>query len=327
MEYTVLGRTKERISRIGLGAWQFSQAWGLTEYSKAKEVIEKAVELGINFFDTAMVYGMGLSENILGRTLKELGIKRDEIIITTKIPGEFLDPVDIFKSVNKSIKILGLGYIDGLLVHWPPCWHNIPTRVYAQALERLVELGKVRYLGLSNFPVELVESFRNSLSKTDVEILQIRYNVVERWAEEELIPYAEKNSISVQAWSPIAKGALTGKYTPQNLPQFTDVREKEAVFHPKNFDKVWKVVMTLEDVGRNYGKTATQVALNWLITTSSVVIPIPGAKSPQQVEELAGAVGWRLNFEDWLKIKTVSDSIRIEYSIFYQEYEPDKQIS
>ncbi|MEM4812968.1 MAG: aldo/keto reductase [Ignisphaera sp.] len=320
MEYTTLGKTSEKISRIGLGAWQFSEAWGVTEYNSAKAVIAKAIELGINFFDTAMVYGQGLSESILGRALRELGVKRDEVVITTKIPGEYLSPTDIFKSVDKSLKNLGFEYIDGLLVHWPPCWINVPTRVYARALEKLIDLGKIRYLGLSNFPIELVESFRDNLSKYDIHIFQVRYNIVERWAEEEIIPYAEKNSITVQAWSPIAKGALTGKYTPENLPSFKDVRSREAIFHPRNFEKVWKVVQILREIGQRYGKTPVQVALNWLITSSSVVVPIPGAKDPQQVVDLVGSIGWRMRYDDWLKIKLASEAIDIEYSVFYQEY-------
>ncbi len=322
MEYTILGKTKERISRIGLGAWQFSEAWGVTEYEKAKAVIAKAVELGIKFFDTAMVYGNGLSENMLGKALRELGVKRDEVIVTTKIPGDFLNPDDIEKAVRHSVKVLGLGYIDGLLAHWPPCWHNYPTKVYARALERLVNIGLVRYLGLSNFPVELVESFRNSLARADVEIFQYRYNLVERWAEEEIIPYAEKHSITLQAWSPIAKGALTGKYTPENLPKFTDVRAREAVFHPENFEKVWTLVQLLKKLGEKYNKTPTQIALNWLVMSSPVVVPIPGAKSPEQVEELAGSVGWRLSQEDWTIIDELSRAIKISYSVYYLSYQP-----
>ena len=317
MEYTRLGKTGERISRIGLGAWQFSEAWGVTEYEKAKAVVARALELGINFFDTAMVYGNGLSEYALGRALRELGVKRDEVFVTTKIPGDFLNPFDIPRAVERSVRVLGLGYIDGLLAHWPPAWHNFPTRVYARALERLVNVGLVRYLGLSNFPVELVESFRSSLAKADVEVFQYRYNPVERWAEEEIIPYAEKNSITVQAWSPIAKGALTGKYTPDNLPKFADVRAGDPVFHPENFEKVWRVVQLLKSIGEKYGKNPTQVALNWLITTSPVVVPIPGAKSPEQVEDFAGAVGWRLKAEDWRAIDEARRSAVILYSIHY----------
>ena len=183
-------------------------------------------------------------------------------------------------------------------------------------------LGKVRYLGLSDFPLELIESFRSYLSKTDVEVLQIRYNLVERWAEEELIPYAEKNSMTVQAWSPIAKGALTGKYTPDNLPQFADVRASDPVFHPENFKKVWKLVELLKSIGEKYGKKPVQIALNWLIMYSPVVVPIPGAKKPEQVEDLVGSIGWRLSFDDWRAIDELSRSIKIVYSIYYLDYQP-----
>jgi aryl-alcohol dehydrogenase-like predicted oxidoreductase len=322
MEYTTLGKTKEKISRVGMGAWQFSEAWGVTEYEKAKAVIAKALELGINLFDTAMVYGNGLSENIVGRAFRELSVKRDEVIVTTKIPGDFLNPDDIEKAVRHSVKILGLDHIDGILVHWPPAWHNYPTKVYARSLEKLVNIGLARYLGLSNFPVELVESFRSNLSRADVEVFQYRYNLVERWAEEEIIPYAEKHNITLQAWSPIAKGALTGKYTPENLPKFTDVRAREPIFHIENFEKIWKLVQLLKTIGEKYSKTPTQVALNWLIISSPVVVPIPGAKSPEQVEELANTVGWRLNQDDWLAIDELSRAIKISYAIYYLSYQP-----
>ena len=317
MEYTTLGKTGERISRVGLGAWQFSEAWGVTEYEKAKAVVRRAIELGINFFDTAMVYGNGHSERALGRALRELGVKRDEVIVSTKIPGEFLNPLDIPRAVRKSVENLGLGYVDVLLAHWPPAWHNFPTRVYARALEQMVNVGLVRYLGLSNFPVELVESFRSSLAKHDVEVFQYRYNLLERWAEAEVIPYAEKHRITVQAWSPIAKGALTGKYTPDNLPQFADVRAREAVFHPENFRKAWPVIQALTEIAGKYGKKPVQVALNWLIASSSAVVPIPGAKTPEQVEDFAGAVGWRLKAEDWSLLDEVSRSASISYSVYY----------
>ena len=322
MEYTTLGKTGLKVSRIGLGAWQFSQAWGVLEYERAKAVIERAIEHGINFFDTAMVYGLGISENFLGKALRELGVKRDEVVISTKIPGEFLNPDDVFRSVEKSLKIMGFDHVDILLAHWPPCWHHYPTRAYAKAMERLVLLGKVSYLGLSDFPLELVESFRSHLSKVDVEVLQIRYNLVERWAEEELIPYAERHRMTVQAWSPIAKGALTGKYTPENLPQFSDVRASDPVFHPRNFREVWKLVELLKSIGEKYGKKPVQVALNWLIMYSPVIVPIPGAKTPEQVDDLAGSVGWRLSFEDWRAIDELSRSIKIVYSVYYLDYTP-----
>ncbi len=322
MEYTSLGKTGIKISRIGLGAWQFSEAWMMPpDYSIARRVVEKAVELGINFFDTAMVYGLGISEHYLGRALREANVKRDDIVVVTKIPGDFLNEYDIPLAVEKSVKILGLGYIDVLLAHWPPAWHNYPTCEYARAMEKMVKMGFVRYIGLSNFPVELAESFRKCLSTVDIEVFQIRYNIVERYAEKELIPYAERNKITVMAWSPIAKGAVTGKYTPQNLPQFQDVRSGEPVFHPKNFERVYRVVEVLNELSKKYGKTPTQIALNWLIMASPIVVPIPGAKSPEQVIDNVGATGWRLSQDDWILLDRVSRDIRITYSIRYLERE------
>ncbi|MCS7133103.1 MAG: aldo/keto reductase [Aigarchaeota archaeon] len=322
MEYTELGKTGVKISRIGLGAWQFSEAWGLTEYRKAKEVMGEAVNAGINFFDTAMFYGWGRSEDLLGRALREVGVKRDEVIVSTKIPGEFLNPFDIYRSVEKSVEILGLGYVDVLLAHWPPCWHHYPVSVFARGLEKLVDAGLVRYLGLSNFHPELVESFRSGLSSHDVEVFQLQYSLVERWCEFELIPYAEACRITVQAWSPLAKGALSGKYAPDNLPKFQDVRSGEPLFHPENFRKVWPLVEKLREVGERYGKRPVQVALNWLVMSSPVIVPIPGAKSREQVREIAGSVGWRMNFADWRAIDELSRSINIQHSIFYTQYKP-----
>ncbi|MEM4790885.1 MAG: aldo/keto reductase [Thermofilum sp.] len=321
MEYTILGKTGERVSRIGLGAWQFSEAWGALDFEAAKAVVRRAVELGVNFFDTAMVYGNGKSEKLLGRSLKELSVSRDSVIVSTKIPGEFLNPLDIPRAVRKSIENLELGYIDVLLAHWPPAWHNVPTGVYARSLERLVNMGLVRYLGLSNFPVELVESFRSSLSRCDVEVFQHRYNLLERWAEAEVIPYAEKHRITLQAWSPIAKGALTGKYSPDNLPQFRDVRAREPVFHPENFRKAWPLLQLLSSIAEKYGKKPVQVALNWLVLSSPAVVPIPGAKAPEQVDDVAGAVGWRLKTEDWSLLDEASRSVSVSYSVYYTAQE------
>ena len=213
-----LGRSGLKVSVVGLGTWQFSEAWGVTQYEDAKAIVAKAVELGVNLFDTAALYGRGMSERFLGQAIREL--------------------------------------------------------------ERAVHLGMVRHIGVSNFPVELLESARSCLAREEIVSMQIRYNVVERDAEKQLIPYAEREGMAVLAWSPLAKGALTGKYTPENLPKFQDVRAQNPLFHPENFAQVYRVVEVLKKVGKRHGKTPAQVALNWLIMASPVVIPIPGAKNP-----------------------------------------------
>ncbi|MEM4582901.1 MAG: aldo/keto reductase [Desulfurococcaceae archaeon] len=313
MEYTNLGWTDLKISRIGLGTWQFSETWGVVNYESAKAVIAKAIESGINFFDTAMVYGRGLSEEFLGKALKELGVPRDNVVIATKIPGEFLNPDDVFRAVDKSLRRLGVNSIDLLQIHWPPCWHNYPTALYARALERLIAIGKVNFIGVSNYPIALIEELRSYFSFTDIVSMQYRFNLVERWAEIELIPYAEANDLTFLPWSPLAKGALTGKYTLENLQQFTDLRSNEPVFHIENFKKISELIDVLRKLAEKYGKTPAQIALNWLIKYSPTIVPIPGAKTPDQVLENAGSIGWELSYEDWRLIDEISRNIRITY--------------
>lgn len=317
MDYVTLGWSDLRISRIGLGTWQFSEAWGVLDYERAKRVIARAVELGVNFIDTAMVYGMGMSEEFIGRAIRELGLKRDDLVIATKIPGQFLNPDDIFRSVDKSIKRLGVDSIDLLQLHWPPCWHNFPESLYARALERLITLGRVDYIGVSNYPVALIDELRSHFAFTDIVSMQYRYNLLERWAEFELIPYAESNNYTFIAWSPLAKGALTGKYTPGNLPEFRDVRSGEAVFHPLNFEKLIDLLNILKQIADKYGKTPAQIALNWLLQYSPTIVVIPGAKDEKQVEENTGAAGWRLSYEDFRAIDEAGRNIKITYVVNY----------
>lgn len=304
-----LAWTGEEVSRIGLGVWQFSDTWGITDYGLAKKIIEAAYDNGITFFDTAIVYGEGLSERFLGRAIKELGV-RDEVFIATKIPGQYLSRDDVIRATRLSLKRLQIDVIDLMQVHWPPLWHNFPTHEYMRSLEMLVDMGLIRYIGLSDFPVELIESARASLSTTDIVSIQVRYNLLERDAEKEIIPYALREDLIVIPWSPLAKGALTGKYTPDNLPEFQDVRRVEPYFHPENFRRIYPLVEVLREMGEKYGKSPSQVALNWLITSYPNILPIPGAKSPEQARDNAGSIGWRLDFEDWFRLDQVSRSIR-----------------
>ncbi|MCE4613465.1 MAG: aldo/keto reductase [Desulfurococcales archaeon] len=313
MEYASLGSTGLKVSRIGLGAWQFSEAWGVTDYSVAREIVRASLDSGVNLIDTAMVYGRGLSEEFVGRAIRDLGVKRDDVVIATKIPGDFLAYDDVFRATDNSLRRLGVDYIDLMQVHWPPCWHNHPTCEYMRALERLIVLGKVGYIGLSDFPVELVDAARACLARYDVEVIQVRYNIVERQAEKELIPYAEENGMSVLAWSPLAKGAVLGKYSLEEAEKLQDVRGGDPLFKPQNYKQILELSEKLKQIASKYGKTPAQIALNWLLGYSDTVIPIPGAKSPEQARENAGAAGWRLSYEDWRALDEASKKLKITY--------------
>ncbi len=317
LETRELGYSDLKVTVVGLGAWQFSNAWGVTDYEVAKSIIAKAAEVGINFIDTAEAYGSGLSEEFIGRALKELGL-REHFVIATKIPGQFLAYGDVIKAARNSLRRLGVDSIDLVQVHWPPCWHNIPTCEYMRALEKLVQLGLIKYIGVSNFPPELLESARSCLTREDVVSNQVRYNLIERDAEKEIIPYAEQEGLSVIAWSPLAQGALTGKYTPQNLPPFKDARADNPIFKPETFKEIYEALITkVVKIARKYGKTPAQVALKWLIQSSDTVVVIPGAKNPQQVESNAGAgESWSLSTDDWLELEEASRKITFSRVIY-----------
>ena len=305
-----LGYSDLKVTVVGLGTWQFSDTWCLTDYKTAKSIIQEASEVDINFIDTAEVYGSGMSEEFIGRAIKELGLK-DSFIIATKVPGQFLSYHDVFKATKRSLERLNVDSIDLMQVHWPPCWHNVPTCEYMRAFERLVNLGLIKYIGVSNFPPELLESARSCLAREDVVSNQVRYNLIERDAEKEILPYIEQEGLSLIAWSPLAQGALTGKYTPDHLPEFRDPRSDNPIFHPDNFREIYdKVVTKLIQISKKYSKTPAQVALKWLVQSSDAVIVIPGAKSPDQVKANAEvAKDWHLAREDWLELEEVSRSI------------------
>jgi len=298
MEYIRLGKTDMKVSRVGLGAWQFSgDAWGAIDYQTAKDVVAKAYEVGINFFDTAAVYGRGRSEEFLGRAIKELGL-RGHVYIATKIPGEWLRRADILTAVENQRRRLGVDAIDLMQIHWPACWHNTPICETMKTLEELVDRGAIRYIGVSNFPLQLLGHARKCLSKVDIATSQNRYNLVEREADKELLPYLRREGIALIAWSPLAKGVLTGKYTPDNLPTFEDVRRNDPLFTRDNLARVLPLLDELKRLSAKYGKTPAQIALNWL-TRDPLILPIPGAKRPEQVIENAGSVGWKLTDDDW----------------------------
>jgi aryl-alcohol dehydrogenase-like predicted oxidoreductase len=314
MEYRILGSTGEKISEVGLGAWQFSESWGMLDYENAKKIISSAIVNGVNFIDTAIAYGWGKSEEFIGKSLKELGA-RDNFMIATKIPGEFLAEHDVILATVGSLRRLQTDHIDLMQIHWPPVWNNIPTCEYMRALEKLVSMGLIDYIGVSNFPPILLEEANSCLSREEIVSEQVRYNLIEREAEKEIIPYTLEAGMNLIAWSPLAKGALSGKYNLENLPKFTDVRAGEPTFIPQNFKEILPVIEKLKEIASKYSKTPAQVALNWLLTSYDNVLVIPGAKSPEQVAENAGASGWSLSFEDWVTLDSLSKKVTIHRSL------------
>lgn len=274
MEYRRLGRTEVYLPALGLGTWEIGGRFS-PDYSEdgvAIEIIRLAVEKGMNFIDTAEVYGGGHAEELVGEAVKEFD--REEVFIATKVWHSNLRYDDVFRAIEGSLRRLKLAYVDLYQIHWPN--PGIPLRETMKAMEKLVMEGKTRFIGVSNFYVRELEEAMSYLSHTEIVSNQVLYNVIDRGIEEDILPFCRENGITVIAYRPLAKGLVL----------------KEP----------FRTV--LERVGRKYGKTPVQVALAWVIRHENVVA-IPKTIRREHLEEILGAVGWRMTSEDYEEISRI----------------------
>ncbi|MEM4211660.1 MAG: aldo/keto reductase [Nitrososphaerota archaeon] len=309
MIFTELGRTGLKISQIGIGSWQIgSKYWGWgREYSEQETIdaIRRAIELGINFIDTAEMYGDGESERIIGKAIKNM---RDNVVIATKVWPTHLTYDGVLKACERSIQRLGVDIIDLYQIHWPN--PLIPLSQTMRAMEKLVKEGKIRYIGVSNFSLKKLIQAQEALRNNEIVSNQVKYNMIERDAEKELLPFAEKNKITIIAYSPLAQGLLTGKYGPENRPQ-DNIRKINILFDKENLKRLQPLISILREIASRRGKTPAQVALNWLIRKKEVVA-IPGVKRQSQAEENAGAADFSLSEDELRMIESVLNNIKIE---------------
>ncbi len=307
MEYKKLGKSDLRVSRIGLGTWQFgTKGWRFLNREEMKKVLNKALDSGINFIDTAEVYGGGVSETVIGEVLKERG-DRDDLVIATKVAPSHFKYKDVIKAANKSLERLQIDTIDLYQLHWPN--NYVPLSETMKAMEQLVREGKVRYIGLSNFPPCLTRDAINALKDNEIISNQVKYNILERDIENYIWPAMKEHGIVIIAYSPLAMGFLTGKYDESTVFPEEDYRANHYLYKNKeNYRKVLEINKLLKEIGEKYSKTVPQVAINWLLKFDDV-FPIPGAKSIAHIESNLGSLGWQLSDEDWNKIKEVSDNL------------------
>ena len=309
MDYVTLGGKKElKVSKIGMGLWQASNAWNADE-ENVIEAVGVSKENGINFVDTAEAYGNGNSEKVLGRALKKYG--RENFFVATKVYGAHLRYDELQRAAEASIKRLGVDRIDLYQIHWPDPWEQIPMSQTFRAMKKLHEEDKIRAIGVSNFAVRDIEEARGILGDVPIVSNQVRYNLLQRNIEEEVIPYCKKHNISIIAWSPLAQGVLTGKYNPGNIPR-GDVREGNELFAPKNLEAVKEVLSLLRSLGEKYSKTPAQIALNWLLSKKDV-IPIPGAKNIKQAKENADSAAFKLTESEISEMESLSSEALIDY--------------
>jgi aryl-alcohol dehydrogenase-like predicted oxidoreductase len=316
MEKRRLGESDIYASVIGFGAWAAGRVgWGHVDEREQERAILEAYESGVNFFDTAPVYGFGESERLLGRALKPV---RDRVYIATKF-GLVWDEkrnlrndvsrANILREIDESLKRLGTDYIDLYQVHWPDPEGRTPLAETIGTLAELVKAGKIRWIGVSNFSVRQLEEAR---AIAPVVALQSRYNLLQREVEGAELAYAAANGIGFIPYSPLAQGLLTGKFTPASVIPEDDVRKalNNPLFAPGAFEQALAKVGKLKAVAAKYGKTPGQAALNWLASKPGVTTIIAGAKTREQVRENIGGAGWKLDEADMAELDEAFAAVR-----------------
>lgn len=317
MEYINLGRSGVKVSRFALGTMLFGN-WGIGE-KESIEIINKATDAGINFIDTADIYGEGTSEEIVGKAIKG---KRDKIILATKFKirtdegpnGEGASRFRIMQQVEKSLKRLGTDYIDLYQIHRPD--PSTPIDETLRALDDLVRQGKVRYIGSSNFDAwRLTESLWVS-EKMNLERFvsnQPSYSILDRYIEQEILPASKNYGIATLAYSPLAGGWLTGKYNKEVPANTRGAKHKWDLQSKENQEKIQKVER-LQDIALKNNISLTQLAIAWMLHQDKSIIPIIGAKSMEQLNENLSALNIKLNEDDLALINEISPSPYLNFS-------------
>lgn len=312
VRYVVLGKSGLLVSEVSLGTMTFGRE---TDEAESIRILNRYLEAGGNFIDTANVYSQGVSESILGRALKG---KREQVVLATKVFFRMGEGVydcganrkHMMRAVEESLKRLQTDYIDLYQVH---CFDTVtPLEETFATLALLVEKGYVRYVGVSNYTgwqitkaVTLCERWGYPRPVS----AQMQYSLVERHIEFEVTPACYDAGLSIMAWGPLGGGFLTGKYRPETPPQEGRIaraqKDWEEAWERRATEKNFRILETLKALSQKYGKTVSQIALNWLLTRKHV-IPILGVRTLEQLEDNLGCVGWRLEDEDVQRLDAVS---------------------
>jgi aryl-alcohol dehydrogenase-like predicted oxidoreductase len=323
MRYNRLGRTGLFVSEICLGTMTFGggaesagfwKAIGQLEQAEVDGIVERSLERGVNFIDTADVYSYGRSETLLGQSLKTLNVRREDVVIATKVYGEMgPGPNDrgasrghIMDSVKASLKRLQTDHIDLYQIHSTD--PITPVEETLRALDDLVRQGHVRYIGLSNqaaWRVAKALGVSERLGLARVETVQAYYSIAGRDLERELVPMMQEEQVGLLVWSPLAGGLLSGKFGP-GAPDPENARRTSFDFPPVDRDRAWKCVAAMREIGGRHGVSVARVALAWLLAkpwTTSVII---GAKTVEQLDDNLAAANLKLTSDEVAQLDAVS---------------------
>jgi aryl-alcohol dehydrogenase-like predicted oxidoreductase len=305
MKTRKLGHTNLQLTTIGLGTWAIGGpwqfGWGPQDDKQAVDTILEALQQGINWIDTAPIYGCGHSEELVGQALKQT---REKPLVATKCgllwnkkreKYNCLKADSIRKECEDSLRRLGVDVIDLYQMHWPQPDEDIEEGY--EEMAKLAEEGKVRYIGVSNYSVSQLERVKKICRPAS---LQPPYSMLERNVENELLGYCSENNIGVVTYSPMQRGLLTGKFSEdylQKLPD-DDHRKRSSEFQQPQFGITIELIEKLKKIAERNGRTCPQLAISWILRRSEVTAAIVGARKPEQIKETAPAGDWELSEDD-----------------------------
>jgi aryl-alcohol dehydrogenase-like predicted oxidoreductase len=297
------------VSRLAFGTWQLGGDWGRFEEDQAIAAIRRARALGINFFDTAQGYGWGASERMLGRALEdELRRNRADVVVASKgglrmNDGELVRDSSrewLRRGVEESLHALGTDYLDLYQVHWPD--PGVPFAETAGALQELVEAGKIRHIGVSNFGAPQIAQFSSARS---VEAVQPPYSILRREIEKDVLPYALEHDLGVLVYGPLAHGLLTGSITEDTTFAPDDWRSKSSIFRGETLRRELAVVRDLERLARERDQTVSQLAIAWVLAHPAVHVAIVGSRDPAHIGASVAALDTALTKDDLARIDEI----------------------
>jgi aryl-alcohol dehydrogenase-like predicted oxidoreductase len=317
MEYRRLGKSELEVTEISLGAWSYGHdSWSDIDDDVSIRTIHKAIDYGITLIDTAPAYGNGYSETIVGRAIEG---KRDKVIVATKCTA---DAKTIPEQADASLKRLGVECIDLYQVHYPSA--EIPICETIGAVAELKKQGKIRHIGVSNFSVK---QLKEAVATAEITSCQSPFNLL--WREIEVqgvLDFCLENNIGILSYSSIAQGLLTGKFeNREDIPATKgEARTRNVLFKEGTFEAALGAVEFMKQIAPKYGKTLTQLAINWVINRPGITTSLVGARNMKQLDENVGGQGWQISPEDMksldeagLKVSEILDYTRNMWGFLY----------
>jgi aryl-alcohol dehydrogenase-like predicted oxidoreductase len=315
MEHRQFGKTGMKVSAIGFGCWEMSGTYGPIDATQFEQAVHRALDAGIDCFDTAEAYGMGISERALAGAL---GARRRDVCLVTKVGVGYPDAPNrrdssrarIMASLEQSLRNLNTDHVDAYLVHWPDL--NTPFEETMRVLDDIVAQGKARTIGVSNFRLSQLEA---CMKLRRIDLVQYGWNMFDRRMQREIFPWCTANGVAVMAYGSLAYGLLSGTFHEDMVFDEADWRSKRGLlgglnlfrtmFGPDQFGRNLRAVEEVKALAAKYGKTLPQFALRWTLSQLAVHTALVGFRRPAEVEENLGALDFTISAEDMAAIDTI----------------------